>query len=77
MTVRRLSGKTMKKFYFTFGFGQPHANRFHIIKAESHSEARKAMVSKFGTKWSMQYTEEKWYRDGISQEEEYGLKEIK
>lgn len=45
----------MKKFYFTFGFGQPHENCYHVIKAENSEKAREKMFHKFGTKWSFQY----------------------
>jgi len=45
----------MSKYYFTFGFGQPHANCYHVIEAESWNEAREIMFRKFGINWSMQY----------------------
>lgn len=68
----------MVKHYFTFGFGQRYEGRFHVIEAETAAEARKAMCERFGQKWSMQYSEDEWHNsDGVSQEEEYSLKEIK
>ena len=67
----------MSKYYFTFGFGQPHQNCFHVIEAPDIHEARTLMFQRFENKWSMVYTEGEWYRDGISQEEEYNLTQIK
>ena len=64
------------KYYFTFGFGQLHENGFHVIEADSSNAAREIMVSRFGTKWSMQYSEKEWFKSGKSQQEEYGLHEV-
>lgn len=65
-------------YYFTFGFGQLHENGFHKIEANSMEEARAEMVSKFGLKWAFAYTEDRWFnKDGVSQQEEFNLKEIK
>jgi hypothetical protein len=64
--------------YFTFGFGQVHQNCFHIITTPSPRVARELMVAKFGSKWSMQYSESEWFDSaGQSQQERYGLHEIK
>jgi hypothetical protein len=65
------------KFYFTFGCGQAHENCYHIIEADTSSEARKKMFERFGQKWSMQYDEKGWFRNGTNQAEEYNLKELK
>ena len=65
------------KHYFTFGFGQPHENGFHVIEADNFIKAREEMVRKFGIKWSMQYSEKEWFRTGKSQQEKYGLHEVK
>ena len=66
------------KFYFTFGFGQVHENGFYVIFADNHEKARDEMVEKFGLKWAFQYTEKEWFNsEGISQEEEFNLQEIK
>ena len=45
----------MKKYYFTFGCGQEHANCYIIIEAETSEEARQEMVNRYGRKWSRQY----------------------
>ena len=45
----------MKKFYFTFGFGQPHGGCYHVIEAENSEKARELMFERFGVKWSMMY----------------------
>ena len=66
------------KFYFTFGFGQKYENCFTVIKALSRLEARVTMVEKFGLTWAFQYSEEQWFnKEGVSQQEEYNLREIK
>ncbi len=68
----------MVKNYFVFGYGQQHEGRFHVIEAETAVQARQQMFERFGAKWSAQYSEAEWYNeDGISQEEEYNLREIK
>lgn len=67
---------TLHRFYFTFGFGQPHAGRFVVIDALGWGEARDEMVRRFGRVWGFQYDAEEWVRDGVSQADEYGLTEI-
>ena len=68
----------MEIYYFTFGFGQQYPNCFTKIEAEDYSKAREAMVDKFGLKWAFQYSEKQWFNEeGISQQEEFRLKEIK
>jgi hypothetical protein len=62
----------MTKFYFTFGFGQPHENCYTIIEAEDWGTAHRQMVQKFGNKWSMQY--ESAEEAGV---EKFNLREIK
>lgn len=65
-------------FYFTFGSGQPNHDRFVCIRAETYDQAREKMVARFGNKWAFQYAQMDWYNeDGISQEKEYNLKELK
>jgi len=66
----------MSKFYFTFGFGQEHQNGFHVIEADEWLAARMKMFERFENKWSMQYTETEWVRDGVSQQKQYGLHEV-
>ncbi len=63
------------KWYFTFGFGQVHEGRYHVIEG-SYKDARERMVEKFGKKWAFQYSEEQWTRNGNTQAEEYGYKII-
>lgn len=68
----------MEKYYFTFGFGQKHEGCFTVIEAENYGKAREEMFDKFGKKWAFQYKEKDWYNDkGISQQEQFNLKEIK
>lgn len=52
-----------KKWYFTFGSGQVHEGKFHVIEAVDWMRARELMISKFGTRWSMQYSEDEWELD--------------
>ena len=67
----------LETYYFTFGFGQVYENCFHKIKAKNNVEARKQMVEKFGFLWAFQYNEKEWNQDGISQQKQFELKEIK
>jgi len=60
------------KFYFTFGFGQPYENCYHVIEAKNSEKARVEMFRRFGQKWSMQYNTAE--EAGV---EKYHLKEIK
>lgn len=62
----------MKKFYFTFGFGQPHENCYHVIEAVDAATARVLMCRRFGDRWSMQYNSAE--EAGV---ERFNLKEIK
>ena len=61
-----------EKWFFTFGFGQPHEGCYHCISGEKEF-ARESMYKKFGEKWSMMYSEAEFR----GQAEEYNLKEIK
>lgn len=45
----------MKKYYFTFGCGQPHENGYHVVTAQDREQARAEMFRRFGEKWSFQY----------------------
>ena len=45
----------MSKHYFTFGFGQKHANGYHVIEAEDELKAREEMHNRFGAKWASRY----------------------
>ena len=65
------------KHYFTFGVGQLHENGFHVIESESPDKARLEMIGRFGMKWSMQYNEKEWFEGGTSQEEKYGLHQVR
>ncbi len=64
------------KYYFTFGFGQPHEGCYHVIDAPDYESARDLMYERFGRKWCAQYDEEDWKVDDHTQAEEYNLKEI-
>ena len=45
----------MKKFYFTWGFGQGHDNCYTIVNADNMEEARKTMFDRWGNKWAFGY----------------------
>ena len=45
----------LKKYYFTFGFNQPHENCYTVIETRDSSLARQEMFDRWGQKWSMQY----------------------
>lgn len=62
----------MKEYIFTFGFGQKYQGCYHAVEAKDADEARKVMIGKFGTQWSMQYDS----RDAAGVEK-FNLKEIK
>lgn len=64
-------------WYFTFGFGQPNAGRYFVVKDATNDEARERMFHAFGRNWGFQYDADEWTEDGVSQAEKYGLTEIK
>lgn len=68
---KKLKEISMKKYYFTFGFGQVHANCYTVIEAENSEEARREMTIRWGRKWSMQYNSAE--EAGV---ERFNLKEI-
>lgn len=69
--------KTYQKWYFTFGFGQEHENCFTVIEG-TYEEARDKMFKIYGDKWAFQYSEKQWFNEqGVSQQMEYNLTEIK
>jgi hypothetical protein len=45
----------MRKWYFTFGFGQVYANCYTTIRAQNKITARLRMFNKCGRKWAFQY----------------------
>lgn len=47
-----------RTWYFTFGWGQPHAGCVQPIEAEDAHAARLKMMRMYGRDWSFQYTEE-------------------
>lgn len=68
--------ETRQTWYFTFGFLQSNAGNYVVVRDATFSEAREKMFSRFGREWAFQYDENDWHRDGVSQAERYGLKEI-
>ncbi len=62
----------LKKFYFTFGFGQKYENCYTIIEAEDSSRAREIMFATFGRMWAFQYNSAE--EAGV---EEFNLKLVK
>lgn len=63
---------TMKPWFFTFGCGQEHANKYVRIFASDHENARRLMFDHYGQKWSFQYDE----KDFEGQPQEYGITEL-
>lgn len=72
----------MKRYYFTFGCGQKHEGGFYAIDAKDWLSARGEMIAQFGWAWCGQYSDDdsecaNWSRAGLTQQEEYGLHEVK
>jgi hypothetical protein len=65
-------GTKMETYFFTFGFGQAHPNKYVKIEAEDYCQARDIMVDRFGLAWAFQYDEAEF----AGQAEEYGLTEL-
>lgn len=63
-------------WYFTFGFGQPHEGKYHIIEDATYHEARERMNQVFARRWAFQYSEAEWNESGVSQAEQYGLTRV-
>jgi hypothetical protein len=61
-----------KKYYFTFGCGQPNENCYHVIDSSDYDSARDLMFERFDDKWAMQYDSAE--AAGV---EEFNLREIK
>ena len=47
-----------QNWYFTFGAGQKHANKYTVIYGTEHS-ARVEMLRRYGIEWAFQYPERK------------------
>ena len=62
----------MKKYYFTWGFGQGHDNCYTVIRAESWDKARELMNQRWGPRWGFQYDSAE--EAGVDR---FNLKEIK
>ena len=65
------------KYYFTFPQRLPTKNCFIIFEADDWWLAREEMRKHFGNEWAFQYDKNEWFEDGISQQEQYNLTEIK
>lgn len=50
-----------QNWYFTFGTGHEHADRFVKIYG-TFIEARNEMFERFGSAWAFQYSEAEWER---------------
>ena len=72
VNLNRRKDRTMKKWWFTFGFSQGHDNGYVVIEAVNAELARAAMIKTWGTKWAIQYDSAE--AAGV---EEYGLHEVK
>jgi hypothetical protein len=75
--VERIPYNEPQTWYFTFGSGQPNANRFFVVRDATCDEARDKMFHTFGKEWGFQYDDTDWHTHGVSQAEQYGLTEIK
>lgn len=65
---------TLRPYYLTFGFGQPHSGCYTIIEAISRADAHRQAQEKLGLKWSMLYDEEGWtVGTGVTQDKAYHL----
>ncbi len=45
----------MVKQWFTFGYGHPHENCYHVIESETKEGCRKLMFERYSNKWARQY----------------------
>jgi len=63
-------------WWFTFGFAHAHPNGYVVVEDATGDEARELMTHVYGREWGFQYDAHDWFRDGISQEEKYGLHEV-
>lgn len=48
----------MKRYIFTFGFGQFYPNGYVVIYGDSRDDCRNKMFARYGKAWSMQYPSE-------------------
>jgi hypothetical protein len=60
-------------FYFTFGYGQEHPNKYVKLKGTLDS-TRQVMHTMYGNRWSMQYSKAQWVNQctGITLAEKRG-----
>ena len=66
-----------RRFYLTFGYGQPHQNKYCVIMAKDEEAAHQTAVDAFGLQWANLYTEAKWrMEDGRTQAEFFNLEKI-
>lgn len=63
-------------WYFTFGSDHQHPNGYIRFDGFGGSEAREAMVARFGRAWAFQYDAHDWFKHGVSQAEKYRLTEV-
>lgn len=66
----------MPKFYFTFGVGHENYGKYHVIEAPDEESARLVMFDRFDREWAMQYAEDEWFSDGVSQARRYDYSEL-
>ena len=63
-------------WYFTFGYGQAHANKYVVFRQMTFNQAREAMHTAFGDKWSFQYSDSEWFADDVSLSEKWHWTEL-
>ena len=78
MKLADFRGTATQKFYVTFGFGQPHKGKYHIIEAVSRDAAHDQAMRTFNGIFGMLYDEKQWHgdeegEDGEPQNELYNL----
>lgn len=64
------------RFFVTYGSGSNLENCFSELRAIDYNAARTAAFRATGGKHAFMYSEPEWIVDGLSQQEQYGLREV-
>ena len=56
----QMTGQEQNNWYFTFGCGTKHADRYVKITTSDYGRARQLMFERYGKKWAFQYSEEEY-----------------
>lgn len=76
MSAQRIPYDLPQTWYFTFGFSQPNARCYYVVREATGDQARERMFELFGREWGFQYDEVAWFKHGVSQAEQYDLTEV-